>query len=135
MQIYQHGSGIFYLWYLDPTGRRKKVSTRCRNRRDAERFAKSYQPLPVDVSVHSRRKHCPEYISKRILRIFEEYQLLEPVNGDPAFAHRVRIGKDVDKSALINLADKKGKTRIQLIVDSTGEAKSKVSRLYRQSCS
>jgi len=50
-------------------------------------------------------------------------QLLEPVNGDPAFAHRVFIGKDADKSALINLADKKGKTRMQLIVDSTGEAK------------
>ena len=50
-------------------------------------------------------------------------QLLEPVNGDPAFAHRVFIGRDADKSALINLADKKGKTRMQLIVDSTGEAK------------
>ena len=50
-------------------------------------------------------------------------QLLEPVNGDPAFAHRIFIGKDAAKSALINLADKKGKTRIQLIVDSIGEAK------------
>ena len=50
-------------------------------------------------------------------------QLLEPANGDPAFAHRVFIGKDTDKSALINLSDKKGKTRIQLIVDSTGQAK------------
>ncbi|MDB5276387.1 MAG: hypothetical protein JWR61_1342 [Ferruginibacter sp.] len=50
-------------------------------------------------------------------------QLMEPLNGDPAFAHRVFIGKDTDKSALINLADKKGKTRIQLIVDSTGAAK------------
>jgi hypothetical protein len=49
--------------------------------------------------------------------------LLEPINDDPAFAHRVFIGKDTDKSALINLSDKKGKTRIQLIVDSTGEAK------------
>ena len=50
-------------------------------------------------------------------------QLLEPANSDPAFSHRVFIGKDTDKSALINLADKKGKTRIQLIVDSAGEAK------------
>jgi hypothetical protein len=50
-------------------------------------------------------------------------QLLEPANSDPAFAHWVFIGKDADKSALINLADKKGKTRIQLIVDSIGDAK------------
>ena len=50
-------------------------------------------------------------------------QLLEPVNGDPAFAHRVFIGKDANKASLINLSDKRGKPRIQLIVDSTGEAK------------
>jgi hypothetical protein len=50
-------------------------------------------------------------------------QLLEPANSDPAFSHRVFIGKDAAKSALINLADKKGKTRIQLIVDSIGDAK------------
>jgi hypothetical protein len=50
-------------------------------------------------------------------------ELLEPANSDPAFAHRVFIGKDSDKSALINLADKKGKTRIRLIVDSTGSAR------------
>jgi hypothetical protein len=50
-------------------------------------------------------------------------QLTEPSNGAPAFAHRVFIGKDANKSALINLADKRGKTRIQLIVDSIGDAK------------
>lgn len=50
-------------------------------------------------------------------------QLMQPINGDPAFAHRVFIGKDANKSALINLADGKGKTRIQLIVDSSGDAK------------
>ena len=50
-------------------------------------------------------------------------QLLEPANGNPAFAHRVFIGKDAAKSALINLADKNGKTRIELIVDSAGQAK------------
>lgn len=50
-------------------------------------------------------------------------QLMDPINGDPAFAHRVFIGKDANKSALINLADGKGKTRIQLIVDANGDAK------------
>ncbi len=50
-------------------------------------------------------------------------ELLEPLNGDPAYAHRVFIGKDANKASLINLSDKRGKSRIQLIVDSTGEAK------------
>lgn len=50
-------------------------------------------------------------------------QLIEPANGNPAYAHRVFIGKDSNKAAMINLADKEGKTRIQLMVDSLGTAK------------
>ena len=50
-------------------------------------------------------------------------QLIEPTNGNPAYAHRVFIGKDSNKAAMINLADKEGKTRIQLMVDSLGTAK------------
>jgi hypothetical protein len=50
-------------------------------------------------------------------------QLMEPEKGNPAYAHRVFIGKDSNKAAIINLSDKEGKTRIQLIVDSLGTAK------------
>jgi hypothetical protein len=50
-------------------------------------------------------------------------QLMEPTKGNPAYAHRVFIGKDSYKAAIINLSDKEGKTRIQLIVDSLGTAK------------
>jgi hypothetical protein len=50
-------------------------------------------------------------------------QLMEPTKGNPAYAHRVFIGKDSNKAAMINLSDREGKTRIQLMVDSLGTAK------------
>ena len=50
-------------------------------------------------------------------------QLMEPAKGNPAYAHRVFIGRDINKAAMINLSDKEGKTRIQLLVDSLGTAK------------
>jgi hypothetical protein len=50
-------------------------------------------------------------------------QLMEPTKGNPAYAHRIFIGKDSNKAAMINLSDKQGKIRIQLMVDSLGTGK------------
>ena len=50
-------------------------------------------------------------------------QLLHPEGGQPAYAHRLFIGKDASKSAMINLSDTNGNTRMELIVDSLGTAK------------
>ena len=46
----------------------------------------------------------------------------EPRNGQPLFAQRVYVGRDVAKSALVNLSDRSGKSRIRLVVDSLGRA-------------
>jgi hypothetical protein len=102
---------VLYLQYLDDNGDRKTglYVDDWHNSPDFPEFRnlyKSTEKLPAGPDRDLKLK-----------------QLMEPLNGDPAFAHRVFIGKDIDKSALINLADKRGKTRIQLIVDSTGEAK------------
>jgi hypothetical protein len=43
-----------------------------------------------------------------------------PRNGVPLLAGRVFIGRNRDKQALVTLADPNGKTRIRLVVDSTG---------------
>jgi hypothetical protein len=48
---------------------------------------------------------------------------MEPEKNNPAYAHRVFIGKDFNKAAMISLSDIEGKTRIQTIVDSLGTAK------------
>lgn len=102
---------VLYLQYLDDNGNRKTglYVDDWHNNPPYPEFRRTYKET-------EKLPNGPERDAKL-------KQLLEPANGDPAFAHRVFIGKDADKSALINLADKKGRTRIQLIVDSTGVPK------------
>ena len=102
---------VLYLQYLDDNGDRKTglYVDDWHNNPSYPEFRRTYKET-------EKLPNGPERDAKL-------KQLLEPVNGDPAFAHRVFIGKDANKSALINLADGKGKTRIQLIVDSSGDAK------------
>ena len=47
-------------------------------------------------------------------------QLTAPRNGVPLVAQRVYIGRDVAKSAIVNLADPQGRTRLRMLVDSLG---------------
>lgn len=50
-------------------------------------------------------------------------KLMEPKVGVKAFAQRVFVGKDDSKTAMVTLADRMGKPRLQLLVDSMGQAK------------
>ena len=50
-------------------------------------------------------------------------KLMEPKPGVKAVAQRVFVGKDDSKTAMVTLADRLGKPRLQLLVDSTGTAK------------
>jgi hypothetical protein len=46
-----------------------------------------------------------------------------PRNGQAMFAQRAFFGRDVEKNAVVNLADTEGKTRLRLVVDSLGAAR------------
>jgi hypothetical protein len=37
-------NGVYYLWYEDESGRRQKVSTRSKVKRDALAFVRAFQP-------------------------------------------------------------------------------------------
>jgi hypothetical protein len=50
-------------------------------------------------------------------------RLVAPRNGVPLAAQRMFIGKDPAKSAVLNLSDPNGKTRLRLVVDSLGAAR------------
>jgi len=50
-------------------------------------------------------------------------QLMQPKVGQRAFAQRVFVGKDREKTATVILADRNGKPRLQLLVDSNGTSK------------
>ena len=47
-------------------------------------------------------------------------RLAAPRNGVPLVAQRVYIGRDVARSAIVNLADPQGRTRLRMLVDSLG---------------
>jgi hypothetical protein len=49
-------------------------------------------------------------------------KLTGPRNGQPLFAQRAFIGRDLAKNAVLNLSDTMGKTRLRLVVDSVGVA-------------
>jgi hypothetical protein len=75
--------------------------------------------FPEWRSLYKSAQKMPESLEKTA----KLDQLMEPTKGNPAYAHRVFIGKDSNKAAMINLSDKQGKIRIQLMVDSLGTGK------------
>jgi len=50
-------------------------------------------------------------------------QLSAPRNGVPLAAQRLFVGRDAAQSATVNLADRSGRPRLRLVVDSTGAAR------------
>ena len=50
-------------------------------------------------------------------------QLSAPRNGVPLAAQRLFVGRDASQSATVNLADRSGRPRLRLVVDSTGAAR------------
>jgi hypothetical protein len=49
-------------------------------------------------------------------------KLMAPENGVPLVATRLYAGRDVEKSAVVNLSDRQGQVRIRMRVDSLGRA-------------
>jgi hypothetical protein len=47
-------------------------------------------------------------------------RLMGPQNGIPLRSQRLFVGRDPSKSAIVNLSDRQGKTRLRLLVDSLG---------------
>jgi hypothetical protein len=99
-----------YFQYLDDNGERR-----------AGLYVDDWHDSPPFPEWRSKYKHA-ETLPAGPEREIALKQLMEPAKGDPAFAHRVFVGKGANRSALIALADQKGRTRIQLMVDSLGEA-------------
>lgn len=47
-------------------------------------------------------------------------ELMGPRDGVPLYAERVYVGRDRTKSAVVNLSDPQGRSRLRLVVDSLG---------------
>jgi hypothetical protein len=101
---------VVYLQYQDNNGRRRMGLT------VADR---------ADVSIHDvvLQRDSIMKMSDTVARKAALERLFAPRNGQPMFAQRGFFGRDFEKNAVLNLADKDGKTRLRLVVDSLGQAR------------
>ena len=100
---------ILYLQYSDNNGRRQAGLT-VMDRADLNIF---------DLV---RQRDSINRIPDTAARQAALEKLSAPRNGTPLQAQRLYVGRDNAKSALVNLSDRMGRTRIRMSVDSLGRA-------------
>jgi len=76
----------------------------------------------AEVDIHDlvRQRDSINAIGDTVHRAAALRALAAPRNGVPLMAQRVYVGRDAARSAVLNLADPLGRTRIRLRVDSLG---------------
>jgi hypothetical protein len=101
---------VVYLQYQDNNGRRRMGLT------VADR---------ADVNIYDlvQQRDSIMKMADTVARNAALRQLMGPRNGQPMFAQRGFFGRDLEKNAVLNLADREGKTRLRLVVDSIGTAR------------
>ena len=77
----------------------------------------------VDIYDFVKARDSIMAIKDSVARAAALERLRAPRNGVPLSAQRLFIGRDPAKAAIVNLADREGKPRLRLLVDSTGEAR------------
>jgi hypothetical protein len=100
---------VVYLQYQDNNGRRRMGLT------VADR---------ADVNIYDlvQQRDSITKMTDTVARNAALQRLFGPRNGQPMFAQRGFFGRDLEKNAVLNLADREGKTRLRLVVDSLGNA-------------
>ena len=101
---------ILYFQYQDNNGQRRTGLT-IADRAD------------VDIFDFVQKRDSINRMADTAARSAALRQLAAPRNGVPLVAQRVYIGRDVAKSAIVNLADPQGRTRLRMLVDSLGNAR------------
>lgn len=77
----------------------------------------------IDIMDLVRERDSIEQIRDTVVRAAAMARWALPRNGVPLAARRVFVGRDQAKSAIVNLADRDGKPRLRLLVDSAGAAR------------
>ena len=100
---------VLYLQYTDQNGRRRMGLT------IADR---------ADVNIYDlvKQRDSITAMPDSAARAAALQRLMAPRNGVPLFAQRVYVGRDVAKTAVVNLSDAAGRARLRLTVDSLGAA-------------
>jgi hypothetical protein len=76
----------------------------------------------ADVNIYDfvQQRDSIMKIADTVARMAALARLTAPRNGVPFRAQRLFVGRDPAKSAVVNLADREGKPRLRLLVDSLG---------------
>lgn len=98
---------ILYFQYQDNNGQRRTGLT------IADR-------AEVDIFDFVRQRDSINRLSDTAARSAALRQLSAPRNGVPLVAQRVYVGRDIAKSAIVNLSDPQGRTKLRMLVDSLG---------------
>ena len=61
MFLYKHPNGIWYIHYDDPSGRKLKRSTRCKNKNDALKFLQSWEHTEKEEQQTLQNLHLSEF--------------------------------------------------------------------------
>jgi hypothetical protein len=101
---------ILYFQYQDNNGQRRTGLT-IADRAD------------VDIFDFVKQRDSINRMTDTAARSAALRQLTAPRRGVPLVAQRVYIGRDVARSAIVNLADPQGRTRLRMLVDSLGNAR------------
>ena len=76
-----------------------------------------------DIREIVRQRDSINMIADTVARNAALARLFAPRNGVPINAQRLFLGRDPSKAAVLNLADRNGKPRLRLVVDSLGAAR------------
>jgi hypothetical protein len=101
---------IFVMQYGDRNGKRQ-VGITINDRHDENIFE------------FVKRRDAINTMADSAARAAAMKQLIQGVPDNPRVAERLYIGRDASKSAILNMRDKFGKTRLRLVVDSLGAAR------------
>jgi len=100
---------VFYFDYADENGRRRNGLT-IADRAD------------VDIGRIAAAQDSLDAIADTAARRAAMMKLITPANGEPSFAPRIYLGRAVNKSAILFMADTRGRPRLRMMVDSLGAA-------------
>lgn len=101
---------IFVMNYSDQDGRRR-VGITFNDRHDENIFE------------WVQRRDSINRMPDSTMRAAALQKLVQGSPGNPRVAERLYIGRDVSKSAILDMRDRSGRTRLRLVVDSLGAAR------------
>lgn len=87
-------NGVYYLWFIDESGRKRKVSTGCKMKTDAFKFLKSYNQVEAEQREKLRNISLSEFMQELLAYSSGVHRLKTQTCFRTAFREFIRITGD-----------------------------------------